>query len=41
MKRSTVLKNRLKEPKAVIAPGVYDSLSARSCGVMGFAALRR
>ena len=40
MKRSTVLKNRLKEPKAVIAPGVYDSLSARICEMIGFEALQ-
>ena len=40
MKRSTVLKNRLKEPKAVIAPGVYDSLGARICEMIGFEALQ-
>ena len=40
MKKSTILRNRLKEPRAIIAPGVYDCLSARICEMVGFEALQ-
>jgi 2-methylisocitrate lyase-like PEP mutase family enzyme len=40
MRKSTLLRNRLQEPRAVVAPGVYDSLSARICEMAGFEALQ-
>jgi len=40
MKKSTILKNRLSEPKAIVAPGIYDALSARICEMVGFEALQ-
>lgn len=40
MRTSTVLRQRLKEPGAIVAPGVYDSLSARICEMVGFEALQ-
>lgn len=40
MKKSTLLRKRLKESRAILAPGVYDSLSARICEMVGFEALQ-
>lgn len=36
MKSTAVLRNLLARPGAVVAPGVYDSLSARICEMVGF-----
>lgn len=40
MRKSKVLRDRLKEEKAIVAPGVYDALSARICEMVGFEALQ-
>jgi len=40
MKKSTMLRNRLRESRAIVAPGVYDCLSARICEMVGFEALQ-
>ncbi len=40
MKRSSILRKRLEKSEPVVAPGVYDSLSARICEMAGFEALQ-
>ena len=40
IKKSTLLQNMLKAPGGIIAPGVYDALSARVCEHIGFKALQ-
>lgn len=35
-RKSTVLRRRLEVPGSVVAPGVYDGLSARICEMVGF-----
>lgn len=40
MRKSTKLQQMLKEPGGIIAPGVYDALSARICEHIGFKALQ-
>lgn len=40
MKQSSRLQAMLKEPGGIIAPGVYDALSARICQQIGFKALQ-
>lgn len=40
MKRSEILRERLRQPEPVVAPGVYDGLSARICEMTGFEALQ-
>lgn len=39
MKMTTVLRNLLQRPGALVAPGVFDSLSARICEMVGFEAV--
>ncbi|WP_334139668.1 isocitrate lyase/PEP mutase family protein [Thermovirga lienii] len=40
MRKSATLRQLLKKPGAIVAPGVYDAISAKVCEIVGFEALQ-